>query len=183
MDFDYYFNHRDIAALKGKTLTAIRGMEETSHTITFACSDGSSYKMYHQQDGNEIVYISDVKPLAGFYPAPDCMQDNPFGDNEPEERESWALDVIRDDAVQKLLNSPITHAERIVLDRELLLWSRHKNDPHGDMRGVQRTIFIIGTNCGTLAVVWYGMSDDDLESTEIDFVQTEGDGVQKEKGR
>lgn len=180
MDFGYFFNRRDVAALKGKTLTEVRGMEEGSRAITFVCSDGTAYKMYHQQDDNEIVYVSDVKLLAGFTPPPDCLRDNPYTEDDPEEREEWALNVIRNDAVTRLPGAEITFAERIILDRELMLWSRRKSKPHEDMRGVQRTIFILANPNVALAVVWYGMSDDDRNSTEVDFVQTAGKGVQKE---
>lgn len=171
MDFDYYFNRRDIAALKGKTLTDIHGMEEGSHTIHLGCSDGTAYKLYHQQDSTEVVYVSDVKLLAGFTPPPECLQSNPYGDDEPEEREEWAMSVIKDDAVSKLLNSPLTYAERIILDREIMVWSRRKSEPHEDMRGTQRTIFIFANANVALAVTWSGISTDDRDSTEVDFIQ------------
>ena len=49
-----------ISDLIGKTIVEIRGMEKGNGTITFTCSDGSTYYMYHEQDCCESVYIEDV---------------------------------------------------------------------------------------------------------------------------
>ena len=46
--------------LKGKVITAIKGMEHGSDEVLFECSDGSRYNMHHEQDCCESVYIEDV---------------------------------------------------------------------------------------------------------------------------
>lgn len=46
--------------LLGKTIVSIEGMERDSKQINFTCSDGSRYKMYHEQDCCESVYVEDV---------------------------------------------------------------------------------------------------------------------------
>jgi hypothetical protein len=51
---------RNVSELFGKTLTAIYGAEEGNDEIYFACSDGSAYLMYHEQDCCEIVSIEDI---------------------------------------------------------------------------------------------------------------------------
>lgn len=183
MDFDYYFNHRDIAVLKGKTITELTGIDEGSTEITFTCGDGTVYKMYHAQDDTEMVYVSDYKKLAGFTPPPDCLVNNPYGEDEPELREEWALGVIRDDALKQLALSPVTYAERIELDRELIVWSRRKSEPHEDMRGTRKTVFILANANVAVSITWSGISSDDRESTEIDFVQTHGKGTLTKEGR
>jgi len=46
--------------LKGKTLTKIKGLEVGNDGVTFICSDGSEFFMYHSQDCCERVSIEDV---------------------------------------------------------------------------------------------------------------------------
>lgn len=46
--------------LLGKTITQIVGAEKDSEEIIFHCSDGSEYKMYHEQDCCESVLVEDV---------------------------------------------------------------------------------------------------------------------------
>lgn len=50
----------DISELKGKTLTAIYGLEKDSEFVAFYASDGSVYKMKHTRDCCESVEIDDV---------------------------------------------------------------------------------------------------------------------------
>ena len=50
----------DFSELKGKTLTAIYGLEEDSEFVAFYASDGSVYKMKHTKDCCESVAIDDV---------------------------------------------------------------------------------------------------------------------------
>lgn len=47
----------DINDLIGKVLTSI---EKTDTEIMFICDDGTSYKMYHEQNCCESVYIDDI---------------------------------------------------------------------------------------------------------------------------
>jgi hypothetical protein len=46
--------------LKGKTITSVEGLGYSSDLVTFKCSDGSIYKMYHYQDCCESVDIEDL---------------------------------------------------------------------------------------------------------------------------
>lgn len=60
------YNSVEFSELLGKTLTHIH---VTTDDITFTCSDGSVYKMYHDQDCCEQVYIEsidgDIQRLLG----------------------------------------------------------------------------------------------------------------------
>lgn len=49
-----------INELLGKTIINITGANNGSDEIIFKCSDGSTYKMYHEQDCCEHVEIIDV---------------------------------------------------------------------------------------------------------------------------
>ena len=50
----------EFSILKGKTITAIEGMEPHSETVYFRCEDGTRYKMFHLQDCCETVDLEDV---------------------------------------------------------------------------------------------------------------------------
>lgn len=49
-----------IAALKGKTIINIFGLEKDSDFILFFTEDGDVYRMWHEQDCCESVYVEDV---------------------------------------------------------------------------------------------------------------------------
>lgn len=49
-----------IAALLGKTLVSISGLEKESGEINFLCADGTGFRMYHDQDCCESVLVEDV---------------------------------------------------------------------------------------------------------------------------
>jgi len=48
----------EVGVLKGKTLVSIEG--EALSDLFFTCTDGSSYRMYHEQDCCEHVSLEDV---------------------------------------------------------------------------------------------------------------------------
>lgn len=50
----------DFNELVGKTIVKINGLEKYEERVTFECSDGVKYKMYHEQDCCESVSIEDV---------------------------------------------------------------------------------------------------------------------------
>lgn len=50
----------EVSELLGKTLVSITGADEGSNEIIFVCSDGSKYRMYHEQDCCEAVMIEDI---------------------------------------------------------------------------------------------------------------------------
>ena len=56
----YWDNFCGIEELLGKTLVDIQGAEEGSDEIIFICSDGTKYKMFHDQDCCEYVAVEDV---------------------------------------------------------------------------------------------------------------------------
>lgn len=53
-------NHTDISVLKGKVITEIEGLKKDGDEIYIKTSDGCVYKMYHEQDCCESVWIEDV---------------------------------------------------------------------------------------------------------------------------
>ena len=50
----------EFGVLKGKTIKKIVGMEKNSNLVTFLCTDGAVYQMYHEQDCCEWVSLEDV---------------------------------------------------------------------------------------------------------------------------
>ena len=52
--------HAKFEELLGKTIIDIYGAEVESEVITFICSDGSQYIMYHEQDCCESVDVNDI---------------------------------------------------------------------------------------------------------------------------
>lgn len=55
----YYGNRKNIDVLKGKTITKIEKADDDSELI-FETDDGNRYKMYHQQDCCESVWLEEV---------------------------------------------------------------------------------------------------------------------------
>jgi hypothetical protein len=56
---DEYTRKRHICQLLGKTLLSITGGIQ-SDELVFHCTDGTSYKMYHEQNCCESVSIDDI---------------------------------------------------------------------------------------------------------------------------
>lgn len=50
----------NISDFKGLVFTSVVGLEEQSEEVIFTSSCGRKFKMYHQQDCCESVYVSDV---------------------------------------------------------------------------------------------------------------------------
>jgi hypothetical protein len=51
------YDHKEFETLKGTTLTEVkRGDDE----ITIACADGRTFRMYHEQDCCENVWVEDI---------------------------------------------------------------------------------------------------------------------------
>lgn len=47
-------------SLKGKIIISISGFERYSEAVLFETSDGKKYKMYHEQECCENVYVEDI---------------------------------------------------------------------------------------------------------------------------
>lgn len=174
-----YYNNRDVAVLKGKTIVSANGLDEGEKAITFFCSDGTAYKMFHQQDGDEVVFASKIDRIESFIRTPEAVFRSPENEDESEECERYAEQVLMRRITDVLFNAPVTFAERIIFDRELIP-SRMDGNKHLDPHGMQKTLFLIATSAGCVSITWTGCSDDPMESTEVDFVQTEGKGVWRE---
>ena len=56
----YKEGYRDFSDIVGKTFKSITGLVEGSDEIIFTFTDGSEYKMYHDQDCCESVSVADV---------------------------------------------------------------------------------------------------------------------------
>lgn len=50
----------EVSELLGKTLVSITGAKEGYDEIIFECSDGSKYRMFHDQECCETVTIEDI---------------------------------------------------------------------------------------------------------------------------
>ena len=50
----------DISDFNGLVFTSVVGLEEQSEEVIFTSSCGRKFKMYHQQDCCELVYVADV---------------------------------------------------------------------------------------------------------------------------
>lgn len=59
-DWYYKEGYREFSDIVGKTFKSVTGLEEDSEEIIFSFTDGSEYKMYHEQDCCESVSVSDV---------------------------------------------------------------------------------------------------------------------------
>lgn len=60
LGFGKYLRYTKFEELLGKTIVDIQGADVESEYILFACSDGSRYLMFHEQDCCESVTIEDV---------------------------------------------------------------------------------------------------------------------------
>lgn len=50
----------EIDALVGETVVSIEGMREGSDEVVFTCASGRRFRMHHDQDCCESVYLQDV---------------------------------------------------------------------------------------------------------------------------
>ena len=53
----YYDRYRDVSELKGKVLSSV---ENNGDELVFTTTEGEVYRMYHEQDCCESVYIEDI---------------------------------------------------------------------------------------------------------------------------
>lgn len=87
----------DISVLKGKVITEIEGLKKDENEVYIKTSDGSVYKMYHEQDCCESVWIEDVcgdiEDLIGspILIADECSNDDDFRLPESDESYTWTF--------------------------------------------------------------------------------------------
>ena len=55
-----YERYAEFKELFGKTIVEIQGAEQYSDMIIFTCSDGTRFKMFHDQDCCERVLVEDI---------------------------------------------------------------------------------------------------------------------------
>lgn len=55
-----WHKNKPLSMLVGKTLTKIEGGEKGSDEMLFTCADGTVFRMFHEQDCCEGVYVEDV---------------------------------------------------------------------------------------------------------------------------
>lgn len=79
-----------VSELLGKTLINIVGAEEGNEEIIFECSDGSKYRMYHEQDCCESVTIDDISGnIEDLLNSPLTMAEDVSSDYEQIEPEGY----------------------------------------------------------------------------------------------
>lgn len=84
-DWDLYDKKIGVAALMAKTITEITGLEKGSERVTFTCSDGSEFVMYHLQDCCENVSVEDITGnVADLIGSPVTMADESTSKENPE---------------------------------------------------------------------------------------------------
>jgi len=98
-----YLDRCNIAILKEKTITEITG-DAGSAELHFHCSDGTHYKMYHQQGCCESVYIEDIvgdlddllgSPIVGAYESSNSDNPKEGDDNNYDGSHTWTFYTIQ----------------------------------------------------------------------------------------
>lgn len=89
---------RDMSVFEGKEFSQIKGMEPGSDEITFLTSDLKVYKMLHEQDCCEQVYLCDVcgDPSALLHtPTLVVFSTSQDGDDDSYESSTWTFYTFR----------------------------------------------------------------------------------------
>lgn len=95
-----YNDRVEIEAMKGKTIIEANN---TGDEIHFTCSDGTKFKMFHDQDCCENVSVEDIcEDLSDLYGSPildareETSGDNPPGiTKEYQDSFTWTLYILR----------------------------------------------------------------------------------------
>lgn len=89
--------HKEITELVGKTLTSVKE-RDNGNELYFEATDGTEYKMYHDQDCCESVTIEDIcGDLLDLIGSPILVAEEVSSDNEPppdglgHERPEWTF--------------------------------------------------------------------------------------------
>lgn len=113
----------------GKIVTKVTG-DKGSNELFFDCADGSRYRMHHEQDCCESVYIEDIAgDLDDLLHSPMLFAEESTSDTRP----------------------PLNEAE------ELLLAANMVEDSYEESQ--TWTFYRFGTNKGTVVIRWYGSSN------------------------
>ncbi len=90
--------------LIGKTIVDIEGGEK-DEVIVFKCDDGTSYRLFHERECCESVYVEDIcGDLEDIKNSPilvaeeTCSRENELSDHVPEESITWTfykLDTVK----------------------------------------------------------------------------------------
>jgi hypothetical protein len=80
----------DVNVLLGRTITAVTGMTDGDDEVCFTMDNGDRYKMYHDQDCCESVYlesvVGDVEDLIG---EPLLMSEAVDGESPADEEDDY----------------------------------------------------------------------------------------------
>lgn len=145
----------DISELIGKTVTNINvDKSGEPEQIVFVCSDGTSYKMYHQQDCCEGVAIEDIiGDIDDLIGSPILQAEEVSSSNEELTPSSQVVQKMPPETVTKIV------AERL----------------NGEVRGDESytwTFYNLATIKGYVTIRWYGSSNG-YYSEDVDFEKIE----------
>lgn len=156
-----FFNEREFKVLDGKTITKIEGLYVGSKSIEFYCSDGTAYRMYHQQDGDEDVCVTDlyaINLMGGVITNPDQIQRALTGAQvftiEPSVYQNVYEQVVSDIPQDWALQN----GDRVVVAKQVVLY---------ELRSVNESVIF----------KWTGIAHDDETFTGVDIIQIAGEGT------
>ncbi len=152
-----FYNLKDISALVGKKIVGATGLFAQSKCVTFTCDDGTEYKIDHQQDDDEEVYVYMVTSSSAH-------------SDTTANSEKSAIDVLKD--------GMITFASCVVDLEESGSVKVPGNDYGTDWVEYARSVtsYLICTKFGSVLIKWKGFTKSHMVSTMVDFVQTAGPG-------
>lgn len=129
----------NFAELQGKTVVSIHGAEQYSNCVTLVTSTGEAYRLQHDQDCCEAVYVEDVigdiQDILGevLLVAEEVEGSTPEGKEEPNDSYTWTfykLDTCKGGiTIRWLGKSNGYYSEKVTtykLIKELAFISRHE---------------------------------------------------------
>lgn len=154
-----FHNTRDFSVLDGKRIKKIDGLYSGSECITFECYDGTMYKMYHQQDGSENVFVSDVYAIDAF--------GNVITSQERQQNfiNGETIYTLKPTDYSNVSEHYISDIPQDWAPKELVVLAKSLH------------IYEIRTQFMSLHFTWTGIALDDETSTEVDVVQIAGEGM------
>ena len=137
----------DFSELKGKTLVKIEN--DNSGEVVFYCSDGDVYKMWHEQDCCEGVYLDDVCGDLDDLTGSEIIYAEEVS-NHPFEQE-WESKFKKDE------------------------YGRKRSDGSPYPESHTWTFYRVGTHKGGVTLRWYGESNG-YYSERVDFSKRNSHG-------